>query len=422
MAISSYIDHIEQLSACHFALLLDSSAKNNKLMRFLRRAQKQTQFKHSICIFKDEPYLWKYSDHTENSLETQQISKSVAQLLVTHLQNKQYIDTNEPSYEELKAHLAKHFSNIESMFICKIEMNNVAVGFVVLFDEKKITIDTDVIEEVTELCIDLGEYIALKQSNAELKEINDDFAALTYSQTKFFQIIAHDLRAPFHGLLGFSEVLADEVDTLDTDSLHRIASYLNDTAQSTYHLLENLLNWAMAEGGQFVYHPKAFCLHHSSHIVTGVLNSLAVNKKIELVDQIPDQLEVYADMNMVTSILQNLVSNALKFTPTDGSGKVIIFAENDQDNVRISITDTGLGMDDQQQREIFQPKIKTSLTGTAGEKGTGLGLVLCKRFVDLNHGEITVNSKKGLGTTFEILLPNVPKEYKVQQRVEKVAV
>lgn len=420
MAVS-YIDHIEQLSACHRALLLDSSAKNNKLMRCLRRV-KTTSFEHSICIFKDEPYAWKYITHVENGLETHAIPSTLTTTLTDYIQNQRCINSSHIQYLEIKQLIESHFFPVKHVAAFPIGQGKETIGFILLCNEKDENEVYLATEEAEELCEDLNEYILLKQSHAELKEINDNFSALTYSQTKFFQIIAHDLRAPFHGLLGFSEVLADEIRTLDPDSLQRIANYLNDTAQSTYHLLENLLNWAMAEGGHFVYHPKAFCLHRSSQIVTGVLNSLAMNKKIQLIDQIPDELEVYADINMVTSILQNLVSNALKFTPTDGMGKVIISAENDQDHVRISITDTGLGMDEKQQIEIFQPKIKTSLTGTAGEKGTGLGLVLCKRFVDLNHGEIKVTSQKGLGTTFEILLPNIQQDHNIKHRVEKVAV
>ncbi len=110
-------------------------------------------------------------------------------------------------------------------------------------------------------------------------------------------------------------------------------------------------------------------------------------------------------MNMVTSLIQNLVSNALKFTDIDGLGVVSIRAEKQGRHVAIYIQDTGLGMTDEQMAELFHPRLTVSLKGTAGEKGAGLGLVLCKRFVDLNHGEISVSSKEGEGTTFKVLLP-----------------
>ena len=184
-----------------------------------------------------------------------------------------------------------------------------------------------------------------------------------------------------------------------------MASYLNDTAKSTYHLLENLLNWAMAEGGRFVYHPINFKLKQITHIVRDVLISLATQKNIELVEDVADDLFVCADMNMLTSILQNLTSNALKFTPIDGTGKVSLSACKDGDYISISIADTGMGMSQPQLEKVFEPRLKLSLKGTAGEKGTGLGLVLCKRFVDFNQGQISVTSKEGQGTTFVVKIP-----------------
>ncbi len=236
---------------------------------------------------------------------------------------------------------------------------------------------------------------------------------MNFSKTKFFQIIAHDLRAPFHGLLGFSEVLAQERETLDDSSIQNIADYLFDTAQSTYNLLESLLNWAMAEGGRFVYHPINFELKQSIKIVCDVLKSLAIKKNIELIDQVEEGIKVYADINMITSVIQNLVSNALKFTFTDGTGKVILRAEQTETSVDIYIQDTGLGMTAQQLETLFEPKLTVSFKGTAGEKGIGLGLVLCKRFVDLNHGQIVVESKEGVGTTFKVSLPIATSSHQV---------
>ena len=161
----------------------------------------------------------------------------------------------------------------------------------------------------------------------------------------------------------------------------------------------------MAEGGRFIYHPINFELKQSTKIVCDVLNSLAVKKNIQLIDQIEEGIKVCADINMITSVIQNLVSNALKFTPTDGTGQVIITASQSETGVHISVRDTGLGMSQAQMDQLFQQSVTASIKGTAGEKGTGLGLVLCKRFIDLNHGEIFVDSREGEGTTFNVTLP-----------------
>ena len=161
----------------------------------------------------------------------------------------------------------------------------------------------------------------------------------------------------------------------------------------------------MAEGGRFVYHPVHFRLRQITEIVSEILKTLALQKNIHLVNEVDDSIRVYADMNMITSVMQNLVSNALKFTDVDGSGKVFIQAQQQDDCVEISVKDSGLGMTDEQIQELFQPRLTLSLKGTAGEKGAGLGLVLCKRFVEMNHGVISVSSKHGEGTTFQVTLP-----------------
>ena len=283
--------------------------------------------------------------------------------------------------------------------------NEDSVGHVYLFDQKDAAFDQKSIVIVREFIQSLMGIIRLRLENAELKELYEQQEALNFSKTKFFQIIAHDLRAPFHGLLGFSEILAKERDTLDEQGIQDISEYVFDTAQSTYNLLENLLNWAMAEGGRFVYHPINFALSQSTKIVTDVLGSLAVKKNIQLINQVDDQIKVYADINMMTSVIQNLVSNALKFTHNDGTGKVILRAEEEGQHVHIYIQDTGLGMTKTQIETLFEPKITFSRQGTLGEKGTGLGLVLCKRFIDLNQGSVSVHSKEGEGTLFKVSLP-----------------
>jgi Signal transduction histidine kinase len=130
-----------------------------------------------------------------------------------------------------------------------------------------------------------------------------------------------------------------------------------------------------------------------------------VKKNIRLINAVPEGIKVNADINMITSVMQNLVSNALKFTHTDGRGVVTISADRDGERVVFTIQDTGLGMTQAQIDDLFQQKLTVSIKGTAGERGTGLGLVLCKRFVDLNQGEIVVNSKEGEGTQFKVWLP-----------------
>ena len=403
------LDQADQLSACKFSLLLGIFEPYNQVESSLHFARRILRSQNALLGFKDEPYLWYLSSdglkvfHTPPELQ-----------LGAYFGGSRYLDQQHSAYTELCTHLQQ--LGIDQQRIVAFDLlktDQESIGQVVFFDETSEPFQAEDIQLVNDYCERLVRYLTLKFEHTELKELYEQQSALNFSKTKFFQIIAHDLRAPFHGLLGFSEVLSQERSTLDDSSIQNIADYLYDTAQSTYSLLESLLNWAMAEGGRFVYHPINFNLKQVTKIVHSVLNSLAIKKNIQLIDEVPDELKVYADINMLTSIIQNLVSNALKFTPMDGAGQVTMQAKPGPKGVEIYIQDNGLGMSETQIAELFQPRIVLSLKGTAGEKGTGLGLTLCKRFVDLNQGEICVSSKEGEGTTFKVTLPEATDQHTV---------
>ena len=233
---------------------------------------------------------------------------------------------------------------------------------------------------------------------ADLEEINA-------SRSKYFSIIAHDLRAPFHGILGCADILVHERDTLDDEASLRLVEYINDTAQSTYSLLESLLNWAMAEGGRFHFKPVHFNVNDVVQSVFDLLSASAYKKKIKLKCNVASHLYAYADVRMMTSVIQNLTSNALKFTKANADKEILICAQQDQNWVEIRIQDQGVGMTEVQCENLFQQDTIPSTQGTSGEKGTGLGLVLCKRFVENNGGTIDVESIENQGTRFIIRIP-----------------
>ena len=391
----------EQLSACKISLLLGVFTPDNRVEGFLKFARGILQTDCGILGFHNEPYIWYASPKGFKAFHSKKEANLAAFFegdTILSAKHKNYAAFSQYVHDLGVAH------NRIVAFDLKINKTE-SIGHVILFDEQCEEFNEKNLELVHELAMSLINIIELHSDYAELKELYEQQCALNSSKTKFFQIIAHDLRAPFHGLIGFSEVLAQERATLDDSNIQSIADYLLDTSQSTYNLLESLLNWAMAEGGRFIYHPINFNLKQSSKIVFDVLNTLAIKKNIQLIDRVPDDLKVYADINMVTSVLQNLVSNALKFTYVDGTGKVIMSAEKSKHGIDIYIEDNGLGMTQSQIDELFQPRLTVSFKGTAGEKGMGLGLVLCQRFVDLNQGEISVQSKEGEGTIFKVSLP-----------------
>lgn len=392
----------DQLSACSLSLLLGVYTQDNKIEKYLRIARAILNVENAIFTFHDEPYFW---------MATEQYDfkgvKTLNKKRLTPYFEKSLIVTEEHSHYQYFSDYLHSQGIHHKRLLCydfKTDTGE-SVGQITFFDDSTTAFTPRQMFLLEELTSGLITILQKRSESENYHELYEQERVLNFSKTKFFQIIAHDLRAPFHGLIGFSDVLVNERETLDEAGIQDIACYLHDTLQSTYSLLENLLNWAMAEGGRFVYHPINFKLKQSTKIVVDVLNSLAIKKNIELVEDIAENLSVFADMNMVTSVIQNLVSNALKFTNTDGSGRVVISARQIDQCIEISIHDTGLGMTESQMETIFEPQINVSFKGTKGEKGTGLGLVLCKRFVDLNHGKISVTSQKGLGTTFKVILP-----------------
>lgn len=406
----------DQLSACEVSLLLGVFGDSNRVERFLKYSRKLLGVKSGILAFHNEPYIW------HSSKAGFQVSKADPKVDIIGLfKNEKIMGKQHDNYHYFSQYIQSLGIDHHRIIAFDLRAHDRQIGYFILFDDQFDEFNAEDSDLVYEFGCSLMNLVELNLEYDELKELYEEQLALNHTKTKFFQIIAHDLRAPFHGLLGFSEVLAKERDTLDELSIQDIADYLNDTAQSTYNLLENLLTWAMAEGSRFVYHPINLKLKQISSIVYNILNPIATKKKIQFIDETPDHLGIYADINMITSVIQNLVSNALKFTHIDGSGKVIIRAMQTEKGVEIYVSDTGLGMTAQQIQTLFAPSLKVSLKGTSGEKGAGLGLVLCKRFVDLNQGEISVISKEGVGTTFKVILPAARDSHRTLVAVEPSA-
>jgi len=237
---------------------------------------------------------------------------------------------------------------------------------------------------------------AVKSANQQLEQSNKE-------KDKFFSIIAHDLKSPFNGILGLSEMLRDEAKDLDTDSIVKYANLIHSSTQHTFELLKNLLEWARMQQGRIPFTPKPFLLNNLvNHEIKGLLN-VANQKNIELINGLRENVTLTADENMIRTVLRNLVANAIKFTPKNG--KIKIDAQPGSSAVEVSVSDTGLGMSQETIAKLF--KIETSFTkkGTENETGTGLGLILCKEFIEKHSGRIWVESKEGQGSIFSFSIP-----------------
>jgi len=236
----------------------------------------------------------------------------------------------------------------------------------------------------------------LKESEKELKELNA-------TKDRFFTIIAHDLKNPFNSILGFSNLLIDNYDRLEQENIQKYLKLIYDASYKTYNLLENLLNWSRAQTGRINYEPSYIDIHKLISETKELLLSNIENKKIDFVINVDSDIRPYADSNMIQTVIRNLISNAIKFTPEDG--KIEVRTERENDYFKISVIDNGMGISSKNKDKLFRLDSNFSTKGTDKETGTGLGLILCKDFVEKNKGEISVYSKPGKGSTFSFTLP-----------------
>ena len=238
----------------------------------------------------------------------------------------------------------------------------------------------------------------------ELQEQSMKLSLLNAAKDKFFSIIAHDLRGPFVGFLGLTKIMAEELPSLTLTEMEEIAVSMKKSAVNLFRLLDNLLNWAKMQHGLLPYSPQYLKLFSVISESIQIIDESAKNKIIEIAYDIPPDLVVFADSNLLQTIIRNLVSNALKFTPK--GGKIIISAKViDQKKVQLSIKDTGIGMSSAIIDNLFRLDVKTGRKGTEGEPTAGLGLLLCKEFVEKNGGVIWAESVVAEGSTFYFTLP-----------------
>jgi len=242
-----------------------------------------------------------------------------------------------------------------------------------------------------------------KNAEVQLQLYAEQLKELVATKDKFFSIIAHDLKSPFNSILGLSEIIKNDAKHLDIATIEQYAGIIHSTSNNTFRLLENLLDWARIQQSQMPFQPISLVLKTLTNEVLEFLIEKANSKMIAIINYIPDNLIVMADKNMIRTILRNLISNALKFTSKNG--KVEIKAFHSENKVEISIVDNGIGIKPEDIDKIFKIGSSFSKRGTENEKGTGLGLLLCKEFVEVHGGEIWVESEEGKGSSFKFSIP-----------------
>jgi len=243
----------------------------------------------------------------------------------------------------------------------------------------------------------------LSSQKEALVEMNEELNASNISKDKFFSIIAHDLKNPFNSIIGFSSILKEDVLLRNPIEIEKSATVINDSAVHPYRLLENLLEWANSQSGKISYNPGSLDLNNILILEFNTLKDIASAKNIELVSYIDNSLKILADRNMLRTILRNLISNAIKFTPRNGI--VTVKASITDIHAEISVIDNGIGMTQETMAQLFRIDANLTTRGTENEKGTGLGLFLCKEFVVKHGWQISVESNPGTGSVFKLILP-----------------
>lgn len=266
-----------------------------------------------------------------------------------------------------------------------------------------------------------------KRSSEAIKKYSHELEELNKSKDKFFSIISHDLRSPFHPLLGLSEILANEISSLSNDEIADYSKEIFNLLQNQYQLLEDLLEWSKIQRNTINFNPSGIQLNSVVNETLNLLRENAERKKILLVNLVGDNLVVSADKNLLRSIFQNLISNAIKFSFENGeieiSAKESAFAKpassppqriaegsrsgktGKDDMIEICVYDSGVGLNKDEIEKIFSIHTGHSQPGTKGEKGSGLGLILCKEMIEKHGGKIRIESEKGRGSKFYFTLP-----------------
>jgi len=293
--------------------------------------------------------------------------------------------------EEVRAGKSVSYENVFN-----IDTGNhwLKVNYVPEFDKTKNVVSIIVLSyDITEA---KQAELTINRQNKELQQLNTD-------KDRFISILAHDLRSPFSSILGFLDLLTENIHQYDISKIEEFLDTIKTSAQNTYKLLEDILTWVRANSGKIPFEPQNLNLSTVCEDVISILVQTAQAKKISLNHLVADDIYIFADINMLSAILRNLISNAIKFT--NNNGRISINAKSDSANITISVSDNGVGIDPKTIDKMFDYSQNITTIGTSNETGTGLGLLICKEFAEKNGGEIWVESELRKGSDFKFTMP-----------------
>lgn len=248
----------------------------------------------------------------------------------------------------------------------------------------------------------------IKKAEKKIQKYAKELQQLNVSKDKFFSILAHDLKNPFFSLLGFEEILANNFDELSNAEKKEYINNIFKISKNSFQLLENLLQWARTQTGRIEIRPQEIDLKKMVTENIDFFKPIAQKKKIKIKNSIKKSFFIYADPDMMKTVFRNLLTNAIKFTNHGGIIRLALFDKNS--DIKIIIRDNGIGMNKETIENLFRIDVSNNSVGTSNESGTGLGLIICKEFMEKNGGEISVESEKGKGSTFILTIPKHSKK------------
>ncbi len=243
----------------------------------------------------------------------------------------------------------------------------------------------------------------LEVKNKKIEQSENELKLLNAAKNKFFSIIAHDLKNPFHTVMGYSYLLSNDYDNFSEDERRKFAADIHQSTNNIFRLLQNLLEWSRSQTGRLTFNPREIEFKKVINNAVSVLLSLAEQKNIAIQLTYDDNLTLFADPQMIETVLRNLINNAIKFTPA--SGKIEITAMQADGQINLCVKDSGVGISQEDIQNLFQIDSTVKRKGTNNEDGSGLGLILCKEFVYKNNGRIWVESSPGEGSSFFFTVP-----------------
>lgn len=388
-------------------------AHPSKDSRFLENSQLDIYF--TIPLYPAKYVSFEYSLQTGKIETWVPILKNTGHMVLQHLEPGNYVlklrakgkgfYNWSDSFEYHFKVYQKWYTNVWVLGLLYVMV--VVIAFVYLhFARYRNRVETKKLEKV----IDQRTH-DLQEQNEELTLLNlnlqtakETAEAAIKSKDRFFSILAHDLKSPFNTLIGFSELLVHNRDEISEDDMQKFLEEMLHTSENTYKLLQNLLDWARSQTGALKIKKQTFSFNELMQEILTTINATANQKEISLVLDIPPELNIYADVSLIATVVRNLIMNAIKFSHSNTEVKIVAKAL-DVDWVEISVIDNGIGVEQEKLPDLFTIDKNISTLGTANEKGTGLGLILCKEFIEKCNGTISVESQIEKGSTFKIQLP-----------------